>query len=642
MPAGPSETHSLIFEWPLTGLRQLFDSSRADVKSKVVKSVTFGGGRWAVLFYAQSGLDQFCSLYLNAEPLEEERRLPAGLMQNKLSEQEWVREGLYSFTFTLQTLDKTMTIGTKEAHSHAYSSTTSNWGWAQFAKRDATFYANARVKEADGFLITVSVHPESEKPRTERPEAITVPSTLIKSVGSLLDDPDLSDVVFLIKPSVSQRPPGRPKMPTRKIYAMKKVLAARSKYFRDMFESGFQEGEADDDSDAADDASFRPVQTPASPSNGMAASSSASASVYDRNANSGPAFAGNDRRQTGGVGGMAGLDDDDYCGHEPLLDDSDAELDMPFITRHSKRQLHPIEILSDDEEDQVLRVSALAAERAPREQDNTNSAGDAGQTTVGEVRQSVSDISLEGSPGSPADATPSPSKRGKRERSRTANHEATEAGQSSSSLRSDKRKRRKVVVRDSSYTTFKALLFYLYTDTVEFAPLTSSFIELGESDRDPVRGPLSDRVSPAHFCEDMLKAHQRRQAIIDMLHQKHPDRPTACSAKSMYRLADKLNLTDLKSRAHQHIATHLDSMNIVWEAFSSFTCRYPDILKIEVDYLLRNWKTIRKGSPLKSVFARGHAHPGLGEVWPVLLKQLTWAHPPEVESEDEDSGAPPA
>lgn len=570
------------------------------------------------------------------------------MQHEKLSEQqEWVRDGLYSFTFTLQTLDKTVTIGTKEAHSHAYSSTTSNWGWAQFAKRDAAFYTNVRVREADGFLITVSIQAEAEKPRSGKPEVISVPSHLIKSVGSLLDDPDLSDVVFHIKPSVSQRPPGRPKLPTRKIYAMKKVLAARSVYFRDMFASGFLEGEADDDSDAEEDYSIRSKHSLTSHNDGQTTSSSVDVSGQDRSGDSGTAFPANDRTNIGGVGGISGLDDDDYCGHEPLLDDSDAELDMPFITRNSNRHVRLDQGMSDDEEDQALSASAgggaakardltSATERASKEGDSTTGPLATGQTTVGEVRQSVSDISLEGSPSSPADVAVPPSKRGKRERSTTANHEATEAGRpSSSSTRSDKRKRRKVVVRDSSYTTFKALLFYLYTDTIEFAPLTSSFIELGGSCRDPVRRPLSDRVSPADFCEDMLKAHQRRQEVIDMLHRNNPDRPTACSAKSMYRLADKLNLPDLRSRAHQHIAAHLDSMNIVWEAFSSFTCRYPDILKIEVDYLLRKWKAIRKGSPLKSVFARGHAHPGLGEVWPILLRQLTWAHPPDVESEDE-------
>jgi hypothetical protein len=57
-PSEPSETRSLVFEWPLFGLRQMFDGSKSDTKSKVVKSVPFGGGRWTVLFYAQSGHEQ--------------------------------------------------------------------------------------------------------------------------------------------------------------------------------------------------------------------------------------------------------------------------------------------------------------------------------------------------------------------------------------------------------------------------------------------------------------------------------------------------------------------------------------------------------------------------------------------------------
>ncbi len=69
----PTETHSITFEWPLHDLKQHFDSSTVDTKSKVIKSVPFGQGRWTVLFYAQSGSQQFCSLYLNAEPTLEEK-----------------------------------------------------------------------------------------------------------------------------------------------------------------------------------------------------------------------------------------------------------------------------------------------------------------------------------------------------------------------------------------------------------------------------------------------------------------------------------------------------------------------------------------------------------------------------------------
>jgi hypothetical protein len=61
-PTEPRETNSIVFEWPLRGLKQMFENSKSDQKSKVIKSTPFGGGRWTVLFYAQSGLEQVCIL----------------------------------------------------------------------------------------------------------------------------------------------------------------------------------------------------------------------------------------------------------------------------------------------------------------------------------------------------------------------------------------------------------------------------------------------------------------------------------------------------------------------------------------------------------------------------------------------------
>ncbi|KAG5654252.1 hypothetical protein H0H81_005495 [Sphagnurus paluster] len=40
------ESTTIVFEWTLKGLKNLFDSTRGESKSKVTKSVRFGGGRW--------------------------------------------------------------------------------------------------------------------------------------------------------------------------------------------------------------------------------------------------------------------------------------------------------------------------------------------------------------------------------------------------------------------------------------------------------------------------------------------------------------------------------------------------------------------------------------------------------------------
>ncbi|KAJ7159562.1 hypothetical protein C8R46DRAFT_1001806 [Mycena filopes] len=109
------------------------------------------------------------------------------------------------------------------------------------------------------------------------------------------------------------------------------------------------------------------------------------------------------------------------------------------------------------------------------------------------------------------------------------------------------RRGRVVVLKDTAYRTWKALLYYLYTRQINFVPLRSE------------------------NCLD--------------LETKEPK----CSAKSMYRLADKLGLDELKSSALQYIRTRLSEENILQEVFSSFTSMYPTVQTLEVEFLTSNF-----------------------------------------------------
>ncbi|KAJ7679676.1 hypothetical protein B0H17DRAFT_1077702 [Mycena rosella] len=100
---------------------------------------------------------------------------------------------------------------------------------------------------------------------------------------------------------------------------------------------------------------------------------------------------------------------------------------------------------------------------------------------------------------------------------------------------------------DTAFTTWKALLYYLYTRRVNFRPLKSE-------------GPHGSTVNS----------------------------PT-CSPKSMYRLADKLGLEDLQALALASISSRLDEHNILQEVFSSFTSVYPVIQELEVGVLTANF-----------------------------------------------------
>ena len=721
------ETHSITFEWPLHDLKQHFESSNTDAKSKVIKSVPFGEGKWTVLFYAQSGLQQFCSLYLNAEPTPEERncnkspwdtflassspnRSQASLTDKAASsgsDEGWTRQGLFRFSFKILTLTKGNVLATKEACNHAFSQKTSNWGWAQFASRDAVYYANSEVQQTNGFLISVTITASAQRPRPLS-LGVTVPPALIQAMGSLLDDPDHSDVVFVIRRKRRHPKTGAIVTRERRIYAIKKILASRCEYFRDMFESGFAEGDATASSDDEADEEY-PLASAASRGVGQ-----------DQLGLMNSAFPPSLDEEE---------DDDDDLG----LEDSDEEVDVDEVYElgssnlndqqrtgegnHSRKassgaaSIGPKSNRSDpavasrrarETSSDVPQLRALTSSQPPvlpsdsahasgyvqlqqttppqsrTRQANDHDAGiDSGEDTARGQGMSAfqtpqhspraprpegSAITWPSELNVPQPSSPRPTRRAIQTNSGgkvlPQRRKSEEFG--ASSAHSGK-KRRKVIVRDAAYSTYKALLYFLYTNEIAFAPLhshfysqtTSSDVKVeaevegrGSSGATPLKTPSrptaaydgseaelsmtreSTSSNPGvSFAKDRRRAHTIRQQVIDEYCSAHPSVPAPCSAKSMYRLADKLQIPELKERAKQELANNLTVDNIVWEVFSGFNSQFPAIRQMETDFLLKHWSEVKGTEVMKSIFSRPSAHPGLADIWPHLLSQLEFRGP---------------
>ncbi|KAK7064970.1 hypothetical protein R3P38DRAFT_2827318, partial [Favolaschia claudopus] len=114
-------------------------------------------------------------------------------------------------------------------------------------------------------------------------------------------------------------------------------------------------------------------------------------------------------------------------------------------------------------------------------------------------------------------------------------------------VRQGARMGRVFVLKDTAYKTWKALLYYLYTRRINFRPLKSEGLQ-----EETCLGPV-------------------------------------CSPKSMYRLADKLGLEELRGLALESISSRLSEHNILQEVFSSFTSTYPVIQELEVRFLTSNF-----------------------------------------------------
>ncbi|OJT01842.1 hypothetical protein TRAPUB_7707 [Trametes pubescens] len=106
-----------------------------------------------------------------------------------------------------------------------------------------------------------------------------------------------------------------------------------------------------------------------------------------------------------------------------------------------------------------------------------------------------------------------------------------------------------VVIPDVAFKTFKALVYYAYTGEIGFATLQSA-----------------------------RRAANKGDPVL-------PGPALACSPKSMYRLADKYGMVQLKDLAAKNIRSQLTSKIAMREVLSGFTARYPEIIHFETDFI---------------------------------------------------------
>ncbi|KAG2347135.1 hypothetical protein BDR05DRAFT_996908 [Suillus weaverae] len=111
----------------------------------------------------------------------------------------------------------------------------------------------------------------------------------------------------------------------------------------------------------------------------------------------------------------------------------------------------------------------------------------------------------------------------------------------------------RVLVTDTAFKTWQALLYYLYTNEIIFAPL-------------------------------------RSQASSTTKHSSLNE-PPPCSPKSMYRLACKIKHDGLQTEALAAIRSSLTERNVLQEFSSSLTSRFPAILETEVESLFQHIAT---------------------------------------------------
>ncbi|GAA6010182.1 hypothetical protein JCM10207_005655 [Rhodosporidiobolus poonsookiae] len=154
-----------------------------------------------------------------------------------------------------------------------------------------------------------------------------------------------------------------------------------------------------------------------------------------------------------------------------------------------------------------------------------------------------------------------------------------------------------VSVAEACYSTYNALLTFLATGFLQFAPLRSTVL------------PLNPNAADA-----------RQDALLKM-GEGRADLPMPPSPKSIYRLADRLQLDELRSIALDQIKSSLVVDTAALELANPTALRYDEVSQVVVEFVTKNLAAVEKTAAYKTLMdeiERGDKP----EAAPVLVKLL--------------------
>lgn len=131
---------------------------------------------------------------------------------------------------------------------------------------------------------------------------------------------------------------------------------------------------------------------------------------------------------------------------------------------------------------------------------------------------------------------------------------------------------RYVPVSNIAVTTLRAVIMFLQTGHIAFAPRSSKLIEDDSS--------ASNYEGPALVSAEGAKV----QWPLSM----------QASAKSIYHAACRFGLNDLRELAEKTIESQVDASNILADLFSRFTLNHPDLRTKRLEFAISHWDDIKK------------------------------------------------
>ncbi|GAA5905947.1 hypothetical protein JCM5296_001298 [Sporobolomyces johnsonii] len=141
-----------------------------------------------------------------------------------------------------------------------------------------------------------------------------------------------------------------------------------------------------------------------------------------------------------------------------------------------------------------------------------------------------------------------------------------------------------VTIVDTAYTTYLAVLVWITTGYIRFAPLRSKFRSDNEADK-----------------------RARAAELEKIVNQSDLRLPPPTSPKSLYRLAHLLEIPDLVQLALDNFKSQLSPANVAYELYSDVSSSYEAIRDAALDLAVAKWKEVSKAEGTREMERRAYA-----------------------------------
>ncbi|KAI5480475.1 BTB/POZ-like domain containing protein [Pseudohyphozyma bogoriensis] len=157
-------------------------------------------------------------------------------------------------------------------------------------------------------------------------------------------------------------------------------------------------------------------------------------------------------------------------------------------------------------------------------------------------------------------------------------------------------------VTSGSYNTYRAVLNWIYTGHIDFAPLSSTFTYPSSPSSPPSSASsASSSLSPPQ-PQPQPQIHTRSSHLFTFRTQ-NPLLPLPVSPKSVFRLSHFLEMPELRRIALAAYKGQLTASNVAFELFDGAAASYEEIKEACLDVAMDHWDEVRASKAFKTVQA---------------------------------------